>query len=370
MRIAILNLSAGGLSGGYQKYLDSLLPLLQGHPSVSETISYVPKGYLCNSFNIKYFEPWESFLGFPSIRRDLKKFKPDIIFVPTARYFGFKNIPLVNMVRNMEPLSAPYFGNPLHERVKNFFRARLSKYSIKRSSKTIAVSYHVKKWLIDSWGIPPEKLDVIYHGVGNLYDGTLTPPSRPEVIPIHTPFIFTAGSIRPARGLEDLIDSLPKIMRVRPNIKLVIAGNIDQGMDFYWEQIRAKVKSFGCDGNIIWAPHLTSAEMNWSFINAEAFIMTSRAEACPNIVLEALENGALSVSTDVEPMPEFFGSSAIYYQQGVPDSLFNSLVSLLSKSDHDRVEMRKKAIELSTKYSWELCALKTIEVLKKAHLHI
>ncbi len=42
--------------------------------------------------------------------------------------------------------------------------------------------------------------------------------------------------------------------------------------------------------------------------------MTSRAEACPNTVLEAMAHGAVSISTDQQPMPEFYGESAAYYR--------------------------------------------------------
>jgi glycosyltransferase involved in cell wall biosynthesis len=64
--------------------------------------------------------------------------------------------------------------------------------------------------------------------------------------------------------------------------------------------------------------------------NAAAFIMTSRAEACPNIVLEALSFGARCLSTDNPPMPEFFGDSARYYKAGDPESLAGLLDGTLS----------------------------------------
>ena len=37
MRIAVVNLTSGGLSGGYRKYLARLMPLLASDPRVQRT---------------------------------------------------------------------------------------------------------------------------------------------------------------------------------------------------------------------------------------------------------------------------------------------------------------------------------------------
>lgn len=43
MRIAILNITSGGLSGGYKKYLRNILPRLAYHPKISDVLVGMPE---------------------------------------------------------------------------------------------------------------------------------------------------------------------------------------------------------------------------------------------------------------------------------------------------------------------------------------
>ncbi len=78
------------------------------------------------------------------------------------------------------------------------------KRAVKRADRVIALSRFVSDFLVTHWGISNEKIGLVYHGIDAKGDGD---GSRPHIIPKNWRglFIFTAGSIRPARGLEDLL---------------------------------------------------------------------------------------------------------------------------------------------------------------------
>ena len=44
MKVAIVNLTSGGMSGGYLKYLRTLVPLLRQDPRISRLDVFVPEG--------------------------------------------------------------------------------------------------------------------------------------------------------------------------------------------------------------------------------------------------------------------------------------------------------------------------------------
>ena len=83
---------------------------------------------------------------------------------------------------------------------------------------------------------------------------------------------------------------------------------------------------------MVWAGQLTEPEMAWCFGHCEAFVMTSRAEACPNVALEAMSHGCRVVSTSQPPMPEFFGEAAAYYRGGDARDLARAVRGLLGES--------------------------------------
>ena len=74
----------------------------------------------------------------------------------------------------------------------------------------------------------------------------------------------------------------------------------------YGARMQHLAAKLGVARAIIWTGHLSPPEMAWAYGRCAAFVVTSRAEACPNVALEALSHGAPVVSTTQDPMPEFF----------------------------------------------------------------
>ena len=146
-------------------------------------------------------------------------------------------------------------------------------------------------------------------------------------------FLFTAGSIRPARGLEDLVEALPGLSGRSLPSTVVIAGRSDSGTSGYQKALTERARQLGVANRIVWAGSLGEAEMVWCFRHCAAFVMTSRVEACPNVVLEAMSQGCACVSADGPPMPEFFGDTAVYYRAGDAAGLTRGLEQLLVKRE-------------------------------------
>ena len=186
MRIAILNLTAGGMSGGYRKYLKSLLPRLSLASGVESILCASPKS-LCVD---EWFERLENVqfancLPYrPSrphdfeLSRGLRRFSPDVIFVPMERNLAVSDVPLVNMVQNMLPM-IPIENNIGIERLRNLVQKFLARRAVTRASRVIAVSKFVKEFLRSNWSVPAEHIGMVYHGVESNSDVMIRPKSIP-----------------------------------------------------------------------------------------------------------------------------------------------------------------------------------------------
>jgi glycosyltransferase involved in cell wall biosynthesis len=356
MRVALLVLTHGGVSGGFRKYLQRLVPLLRLHPEVDRLDVFVPP-QLAGAAEHTWPEG-DHRRGFRALRHRLADLQPDVIFIPTARFLRAGRIPVVVMVRNMEPLEVPFEGNTIIESLKNVGRAAAARAACVRADRVIAVSRHVHDFVVNRWRIAERKVGTVCHGI----DTAALQDRRPESIP-SSPFLFTAGSIRPARGLEDVITALKD---VPSDLRLVIAGSVDRGAEDYAARMRSLAVEQGVGHRLVWAGQLDMAAMSWCFRNAEVFVMTSRAEACPNTVLEALVNGAFSLSTDHPPMPEFFGDAATYYRARSAGDLTEKLVGMLNSSSETRQEMQERGRARASIFSWDATAQATVAELKAA----
>jgi glycosyltransferase involved in cell wall biosynthesis len=228
MKVALVNLTSGGLSGGYAKYLGALLPLLEQDPRVSALSVFAAPGVAASPVFTGRVRTWpehDGTRGYRSLRDQLAALAPDVIFFPTARLVRAGAIPTVVMVRNMEPLTVPFGGNTWREGLRNLARARAARAACRRASRVVAVSQFVKSFLMQRWRIDEERVGVVYHGIDPVESGP--PASRPDALSGDAPFLFTAGSVRPARGLEDVIGALPRVLQRYPHQSLVIAGGAD-----------------------------------------------------------------------------------------------------------------------------------------------
>ena len=374
MRIAIINITGGGISGGYRKYLVNLLPKMSAHPDVEAILCASPsalnvRGWFSSIPRVEFYgcPPFRMYnrYGYGDLRRRINHFCPDVIFIPVERSLRFNNVPVVHMLQNMEPFVKGIEGNPLIERIRQFFLYIDAKDAIKRSTRVIAISAFVKNFLINKWNIPKEKIGLVNHGIDPYQT---IDRCRPDTIPDgwDGQFLFTAGSIRPARGLEDAILAMKYLRSKHTAKKLVIGGVTEANVQGYQNRLRKLIQDNNFSSTVCWAGRLSDEEMAWCYDNCSIFLMTSRVESFSMIALEAKMFDCLCISTDIPSLKEVFGNGVLYYH---PKD-FKMLAGLIqTQCDVDRKILHKIFEEehnVPDLYSWDVCTGKTIKELQIA----
>jgi len=375
VKIAIVNLTCGGMSGGYRKYLRNIIPRVASNPAIEAVLCASPK-----SPNVQdWFEPisnvdFVTCRPFRPLRRSsdlqlqmhLERFLPGVIFVPVERSFRFREVPVVNMIQNMEPFITNIHGDPLGERLKKWIQYIVGKRAIKKANRVIAISNFVYDFLVKCWDIPSKKIGLVHHGIDIKKNEA---GYQPDIISEgwHGKFIFTAGSIRPARGLEDLLLAMKYLsLQGEKSIRLVIAGESEHRMSGYQKKLKDWAQENNLLDKICWVGSLNEKEMAWCYQSCRAFVMTSRVEACPNIALEAMSYGCISITADNSPLPEIFDDAAIFYPPKDGKVLAEAIQTVFAWDDNQRKVMSEKARKRASEFSWDVCAEKTVEVLTKA----
>ncbi len=371
MKVAIVNITTKGLSGGYQKYLSNILPRMAKNSS----ISYI-KCFYSHQIIDSFHEPISKidFIKVPNyhlynkdfklkVYNALSEYKPDVVYIPVEKIFNYQQTCVVNMLQNMEPFICPFEGNPFKEKAKNLLRYIVGRMAIKRANRVIAISDFVRDYMINKLGIDPSKIGLVYHGI----EASKSVGIKPKVVNDDLKdFLFTAGSIRPARGLEDIILALGILSNKGYKIPLVIAGGIEKVMFSYKEKLDRLAKESGLGDLVYWVGHLNEEEMAWCFLNCRAFIMSSRVESFGLTGGEAMANGAICISADNPCLPELFQDSAVYYPPRDYKALADRIIEVLSWDENKRKQMSEKARKRAAEFSWDVCAEKTIAELKKA----
>ncbi|HPC94845.1 MAG TPA: glycosyltransferase family 1 protein [Sedimentisphaerales bacterium] len=370
----MLNITAGGMSGGYRTYLFRLVPRLAGHPEVEALLVGMPQTIEIDEWRER--TPSVQWIRLrcalasrgrevgPEARKAIERFAPDVIFIPTARHFTQNGAPVVNMVRNMMPAAVGHSAYPV-ERLRNWGRLWQMQRAVRRSDRVIAISQFVRDYLIADLGLDQTRVGVVYHGIDPVDECDIRQP----VAVSHEwkgRFVFTAGLIYPYRGMEDLIGAWGHLRTGSDLPPLVIAGKIGQGMKRYYRKLVGMVEGKGLAPHIRFVGVLDRGEMAWCYRNCAAFVMTSRVEACPNIALEAMAHGCVCISTDNPPMPEIFGEAARYYRAGAAKQLARHICDVLTLPGNQREGIRYLTVARARRFTWDACCQGTIAELQKA----
>lgn len=349
MRVLIVDPLRGAASGGYDKYLTKLVPALQQCLG-SESIVVAKRAPAAEGGVEQNYE------GVSDLRAMVKRLSVDVVLVPTARPLGRLGAPTVYMVRNMEPFDHRHSVVQPTLVAKSALRRRRTLAACAGASAVIAVSAHVRDVLIAS-GVDGRKVSVVPHGVELPESGR-----RPRLLSDDRQFIFTAGSIRPARGLEDLFGAMELLP---PHVILVIAGAPTDDSQRYARRLRARASRDPIEGRVVWAGSLSSMEMSWCFSHAAMYVSTSRAEACPNTLLEAMAHGTACLATNRPPMPEFLGNAGVFYAAGDGEALATAIEQVVNDGAL-RETLGQRALEAVSQRTWQRCAEQTAAALASA----
>jgi len=369
MKIAILNITAGGMSDGYRQYLLNVIPRMARHKKVEALFVGIPQAI---DFSMRQNDlhniSWVKIKPSVSLkykltvdlRKELSKFAPDVIFIPTARAIVHQDVPVVNMIQNMLPLLRYKTGIPLVETIRLEIDRLLVKKSVSLSARIIAPSLFVKNFLIKEWAVPENKIGVI--GFGSEIENKNV--RKPSLLPAQITegnFLFTAGLIEPYKGLDDIIIALKNIKVLKKDVPyLVIAGSNRRSMNGYICKFKKMIENSGLDDKILWAGYLNEEEINWCYANCSLFLITSRVECMPIAALEAMSHGCLIIAADNPPFPEIYGESAVYYQPYSGKDLADKITEVLSWDLEKRNTISERAIKRASVFSWDKAVDETI----------
>tara|TARA_Y100001968_G_C19426074_1_gene754429 strand:- start:319 stop:1413 length:1095 start_codon:yes stop_codon:yes gene_type:complete len=358
VKIAIINLYGKNISFGYLKYLERVIPIINKKNAYttlyfdantnSKTISVLSK---INPSIILYKNTSQ-------LKKMINSNNTDIVFIPNGSFINFGKLPVIVMLQNMEPFCDFMIKNSFMIRLRNFLNRVKFTLAAHKSDKIIAVSEHVKDIVKNKILLDPRKISVIYHGTDIQKINYIYKRNRQSTI-------LTVGSIRAARGLEDIIKALSIIKKYHSNTRLIVAGSNDKSTKKYFNYLKKLAKNNNVEDIITWKGFINTEELNELYQNSDVYVMSSKTEACPNTALEAMANKCRIISTTNGPMPELFKDCSLYYKAGDWNELSMKILQVFSESDSKYYTSKNLAYKRSLDFNWEKCATNTYDEFKR-----
>jgi len=181
--------------------------------------------------------------------------------------------------------------------IKRSVLACFIRYCYPRSYRVIGVSRGVARELNMSFGVPEEKLRVIYSPIisEELLEKAVEPVDHDWFKEGQPPVILTVGRLTVAKNHETLIRAFACV-RKKTNVRLLILGEGEKKAE-----LEALISRLGLAADV----SLPGFQENpFAFMaRARLFVLSSASEGLPGVLIQALACGCPVVSTDCPSGP-------------------------------------------------------------------
>lgn len=225
---------------------------------------------------------------------------------------------------------------------------------VAQNAVQIIVPSEYLKGIIETWGIPNDKIQVIYNAVTLEDSGSV-----PEVVKgLPRPLIVSVGRLVPWKHMDGIIDAIALLREKGSLTSLVIVGD---GSERKRLVMHAEKK---LEGGCIFTGALSHADTLAIMKSADAFVLNSSYEGLSHLLIEACMLGIPTIATNVGGNPEVI----INEENGllIPAGDTAALAFALTRVHSDeslRARLRTVARESAKRFSIGTMLTRTSDVL-------
>jgi glycosyltransferase involved in cell wall biosynthesis len=237
--------------------------------------------------------------------------------------------------------------------------------SIQRANLVLADSLSTKADLVELLGVPAEKIDVLYPGVGDIYQPvrdqkTLAAVRQKYNLPDN--FVLFVGTIEPRKNLVTLLKAWAQIGNRQSAIgnKLVIAG----GKGWLYKDTFATVERLGLSGDVIFLGYVPEPDLPALYSLARLFVFPSLYEGFGLPPMEAMACGTPVVCAHTSSLPEVAGDAALLVDPLDTDGLAAAMQQALS-DEGLRARLVERGFRQAAHFTWRAAAQQLLAIYER-----
>ena len=216
-------------------------------------------------------------------------------------------------------------------------QAFFDRVAMQKADRVTIGSQYAKERLVSLYGLEPDKIAVIPHGM--VQPGWLPlVKSEPRVENDH-PVILSVGKMYPRKRTNVLLEAVALLSNKYPTLEVRIVGD---GLE--WDRLHAVADKLNIQHHVTWLGHIADDRAfarEWR--QADILCHPSCQETFGYIYLEAMKVGMPIVAARAGAAPEVLGNAALLAEPEDPQSLADALDQFLQDDVlRHRYEQRAK----------------------------
>jgi glycosyltransferase involved in cell wall biosynthesis len=309
-----------------------------------------------NFHEVRVMHPENTLKGYFEFRNALKNHGCDVLHVPHLMGVPqYLPCPYVVTVHDLLDYMYRNHASGLR-RTANFY---FTKHVLTHAARIFAVSNFTKKDVERLFGIPEERVEVVYNAIDERFrQGHATDADRQfiaERYQVNYPFILYTGRISPHKNVARIIEAFAALktelekVEQYADLKLIIIGDeVSRHPD-----LRRTVIKSGVQNDVRFLGFLPIDVLRIFYDAAKVFVFPSLYEGFGLPPLEAMALGTPVVTSNTSSLPEVVGNAAVLVN---PENIFDIARALqrvlLDKALREKLKQR--GYEQTQRYSWEV----------------
>jgi glycosyltransferase involved in cell wall biosynthesis len=324
-------------------------------------------------------EPLTGLKGVPAAIVNLG-YKPwrMLVWLGQVGRLGFNRlVPGVELFHATEHLLLPLRGVPTvltvhdlifrrypahHKRLNRWYLNATMPLFCRRAGHIISVSEQSKRDVIEAYGIPPERITVIYEAA----DPRFCPQPAETVAAARARYglpdryLLFVGTIEPRKNLGRVLTAFERLHAEGLTDALVIVGK----RGWLYDDFFARLEGSPAKLAVIFPGFVPDADLPAVYAGAQALAFPSEFEGFGLPVLEAMACGAPVVCSNTSSLPEVTGDAAVLIDPLNVDALTEALRRVLSEPSL-AADLRGRGLAQAARFSWDRAAKETLAVYRR-----
>jgi alpha-1,3-rhamnosyl/mannosyltransferase len=290
--------------------------------------------------------------------------RADLIFSPSCTTLcGGGPIPTVVTIHDLIPVVVPWKSRRMTQTLRFLYW-----WAAKFSRGVITDSLHSKNDLVQLYGLPESKVEVVYLGCDRETFNDV--PADQDLqrgmlnrLGVSRPYIVHHGVIKPYKNLRRLIEAYRLLLERNRNLELdlVLAGPLG------WEYEDVLTEAGRCEGSrakVVLTQSLSSADLAMLLKGASLAVIPSLYEGFCLPMLESMACGIPTIVADRSCLPEVSGGVLRYFNPESIDDMTGHMEEALENTAL-RKELVAKGRARAMEFEWRRCAEQTLAILAR-----
>ncbi|HMU59982.1 MAG TPA: glycosyltransferase family 1 protein [Chitinophagaceae bacterium] len=281
------------------------------------------------------------------VKRKLRYLNPDLYYSPDGMLCLGWNGKQHGVIHD---LNFMHYPEHLKWTNRKYYRSFFPQFA-KKATRIATVSEYSKIDIVKSFGISPDKIDVVYCGINSF----LRPLSEEEKYQVREkftdskPFFLFVGTLSPRKNVIGLLKAYDLFKNLsQSDIKLVVVGG---GM-YKTEETHAFLESMTYRKDVLFTGRLADDDLRNIYGAALALTYLPYFEGFGIPLIEAMQTEIPIISSNVTSLPEVTGDAALLVNPNNTEEIIDAM-SEISSNENLRNEMIAKGKRRKEIFSWQ-----------------